>query len=173
MNIEIDKLTPCLEEVKTGKIVDTSFSPILKQELNELKNWKFKWTAADLNGCEIFKLTVNGDSRIQGLIAIKDIPKDRAVYVKIAESAAHNIGEHKEYAGVGGHLFSIAVLRSYELGYDGFTYMDAKNLRLVSHYSKTLGAIFIGNPHPYRMAIDESAAKRLINLYNFRRDYDV
>lgn len=173
MNIEIDKLTPCLEEIKTGKIVDTTFAPMLKSELSELRNWKFKWNDTFLDDCEIFKLNVKSDERIQGLIAIKNIPKDKAVYVKIAESASHNMGYQKEYAGVGGHLFSIAVLRSYELGYDGFVYMDAKNLRLVSHYSKTLGAIFIGNPHPYRMAIDESAAKRLINLYNFRRDHNV
>ena len=46
--------------------------------------------------------------------------------------------------------------------------MDAKNLRLVSHYAKTLGAVFIGTPHPYRMAIDETTAKRIINFYNFK-----
>lgn len=173
MHIEVDKLTPCLEKVSTQKIVDTSFSKISTQELAVLKGWKFHWSAADLQNCEIFKLTAEEDDRIQGLIALQNIPQDKAVYVKIAESAKHNMGTRKEYAGVGGHLFAIAVLRSYELGYDGFVYMDAKNLRLVSHYSKTLGAILIGNPHPYRMAIDETAAKRLIAFYNFRRDSDV
>ena len=170
MNIEIDKLTPCLEDVKTGEIVDTSFTLASKQELETLKGWKFKWTSDDLNDCEIFKLIIKGDNRIHGLVAIKDVPQDKAVYVKIAESAPHNMGADKEYKGVGGHLFAIAVLRSMELGYDGFVYMDTKNLRLVSHYAKTLGATFIGHPHPYRMAIDEIAAKQLIEFYNFRRD---
>lgn len=173
MNIEIDKLTPCLEEVSTGKIVDTTFEVVSKQELKALKGWKFKWANSELHNCEIYKLTVKGDERIQGLVAVKDIPQDRAVYVKIAESSPHNMGNDKVYAGVGGHLFAIAVLRSFELGYDGFIYMDAKNLRLVSHYAKTLGAIFIGNPHPYRMAVDEDAAKQLIEFYNFRRDENV
>lgn len=170
MNVEIDKLTPCLENAKTGKIVDTFFSLVSKQELEALKKWKFKWDSNDLNDCEIFKLIIKNDDRIQGLIAIKDVPQDKAVYVKIAESAPCNIGASKEYKGVGGHLFAIAVLRSIELGYDGFVYMDTKNLRLVSHYTKTLGAKFIGHPHPYRMAIDEIAAKHLIEFYNFRRD---
>ncbi len=170
MNIEIDKLTPCLEEVKTGKIVDTFFTSVSKQELNTLKNWKFNWTSNKLNNYETYKLVVKNDDRIQGLVAIKDIPQDKSVYVRIAESAPHNMGENKEYKGVGGHLFAIAVLRSFELGYNGFVYMDAKNIRLVSHYSKMLGAIFIGTPHPYRMAIDETTAKKLLNLYNFRRD---
>ncbi len=173
MNIEIDKLTPCLEEVSTGTIVDTSFDLLSTNELHSLKDWKFKWSDKTLNDYEVYKLTVKNDERIQGLVAIKDMPEDRAVYVKIAESAAHNMGKGKVYAGVGGHLFAIAVLRSYELGYDGFIYMDAKNIRLVSHYAKTLGAIFIGTPHPYRMVVDEDAAKRLIDFYNFRRDSDV
>ncbi|MGN0691775.1 MAG: hypothetical protein ACI4K7_05465 [Oscillospiraceae bacterium] len=173
MNIEIDKLTPCLEKVISGEIVYTSFAVVSARELKALNGWKFRWSSAELHECEIYKLTVNGDERIQGLIAVKDVPRDKAVYVKIAESAPHNMGKEKEYAGVGGHLFAIAVLRSFELGYEGFIYMDAKNLRLVSHYAKTLGAIFIGNPHPFRMAVDEEAAKRLSDFYNFRRDKNV
>lgn len=173
MDIEIDKLTPCLERVCDHIIVDTTFAPVSKAELKALKKWQFKWTAKDLSECEIYKLTVQDDDRIQGLIAIQDIHGSNAVYVKIAESAPHNIGKEKEYIGVGGHLFAIAVQRSYELGYDGFVYMDAKNTSLVSHYARALGAILIGHPHPYRMIIDEIAAHKLIQIYNFRRDNDV
>lgn len=169
MNIEIDKLTPCLEKVRTGEIVDTCYEVVSEQDKEKLKNWKFNWSSEDLDGCEVYKLLAVNDNRIQGLVALKNVPKDKAVYVKIAESAVHNIGETKEYAGVGGHLFAIAVLRSLELGYGGFIYMDAKNIRLVSHYTKVLGATFIGSPHPYRMAVDEQAAKRLIDFYNFNK----
>ncbi len=173
MEIVIDKLTPCLEKVKDHSIVDTDFKIATKEELKSLKKWQFKWTSKDLHECEIYKLTVNGDERIQGLVAIQDIHGSNAVYVKIAESAPHNIGINKEYLGVGGHLFAIAVQRSYDLGYNGFVYMDAKNLSLVKHYSQSLGAILIGQPHPYRMIIDEETAYHLINTYNFRRDENV
>ena len=64
MNIEIDKLTPCLERVSDKEIVDTTFSPVTKAELKTLKKWQFKWTAKDLAECEIYKLTVSGDDRI-------------------------------------------------------------------------------------------------------------
>lgn len=169
MNIEIDKLTPCLEKISTGKIVNTFYSPASEGELNELRGWNFKWSEIPRDNFEIFKLNVENDDRIQGLIAIANVVSDKAVYVKIAESAPHNLGNIKEYLGVGGHLFAIAVTRSLELGYGGFTYMDAKNLKLVEHYSKALGASFIGSPHPFRMAIDEQAAARLTEYYNFRR----
>lgn len=170
MDIRIDKFTPCLEKVSTGQLVNTSYSPISTSALNELKGWNFKWADAGLKDCEIFRLTAENDARIQGLVAVKNISRDNAVYVKIAESAPHNIGKSKEYRGVGGHLFAIAVKRSVELGYNGFIYMDAKNLRLVSHYAKTLGAIFIGSPHPYRMAVDEIAAKEILSFYSLGSD---
>ena len=169
----IDKFTPCLEKTSTGEIVNTFYSPATHDDIASADKWLFKWNAADLKNYEIYKLTAADDERLQGLIAIQNIEIDKAVFIKIAESAPHNMGKAKEYAGVGGHLFAIAAHRSMELGYGGFMYMDAKNLRLVSHYAKTLGAVFIGSPHPYRMAIDEIAAKKLIDFYNFRRDSNV
>ena len=45
--------------------------------------------------------------------------------------------------------------------------MDAKNKELVKHYSKTLGAVHLGRPHPYRMFIDEDNAERLLGIYTF------
>lgn len=169
-SIEIDKLTPCLERLKGNEIVNTSYIFANESELSGLKNWLFNWNDTDLKDCQIFKLSVEGDERIQGLVALHIMKRDRAVYVKIAESAPHNKGKDKEYAGVGGHLFAIAVQRSYELGYDGFAYFDAKNVELVKHYAETLGAVLIGHPHPYRMLIDEEAAYKLKQVYNFRRD---
>ena len=115
MNLTIDGFTPCLEETATGKIVDTSYSPVSQPELKTLKKWKFKQKSLGTDNLEIFKLTVTGDERIQGLIALQNIPSDKAVYVKIAESAPHNIGNTKEFKGVGGHLFAIAIHRSIEL----------------------------------------------------------
>ena len=169
MNIEIDKFTPCLQKTSTGEIVDTSYSSLTVNDLNSLKKWQFNWKSISTLECEIYKLTVSGDDRIQGVVAIENMERDKAIYVRAAESAPHNMGTDKEYYGVGGHLFAVAVTRSFQLGYDGFTYMDAKNITLVKHYTETLGAFLIGTPHPYRMVIDEAAAGRLISYYNFRR----
>ncbi len=167
MNIMIDKFTPCLEDAKTGIIKPTSFSEASVSELSSLKGWNFDWTDNQLKNSEIYKLIIKGDARIQGLIAITDYQKDKAVYVDIAESAPHNLGDNKEYNGVGGHLFAIAAKISMDKGYGGFVFMDAKNTELVSHYQKTLGAVLLGHPHPYRMFIDEASAERILKIYNF------
>lgn len=162
--IKIEKFTPCLIETSSGKIVDTQYSLATIKDL-EIIDWNFKWFDKALNDSEIYKLTIKDDIEIQGLIALNDFKKDNAIYVTLAESAPHNIGKTKKYDGVGGHLFAIAIQKSMERGYGGFVFMDAKNIELVNHYQKNLGAVHIGGAHPYRMFIDEDNAQKILKFY--------
>ena len=168
MVIEIDTFTPCLENVKTGEIIPTSFSEANRTELAALRGWNFNWLHPNLRNATIYKLTTRIDDTIQGLIALTEYPRDIAVYINIAESAPQNLGKNKHYFGVGGHLFAIAAKQSMEWGYGGFLYLDAKNMKLVNHYKKALGAIHVGGVHPFRMVIDEDAAIRLIQIYSLK-----
>ena len=170
IDILIDKLTPCLERVSTGEMLPTVFSLAKDKELIGLqkKGWNFNWADDELKSMNIYKLTLKNDKVIQGLVAAQ-IGRG-VVYAALAESAPHNLGKSKQYKGVGGHLFAIAVKKSMDLGYDGFVYMDAKNLKLVEHYRETLGAEFIGMPHQYRMAISEKTAKKLLQKYTLQED---
>jgi len=169
-DVKIDLFTPCLIETQTGTEVETEYKPANADELKGLKKqgWNFNWTVKDLADCIIYKLIVAGDTKIQGLIALEDFIKDKAVYVKIAESAPNNIGETKQYKGVGGHLFAIAAKISMSKGYGGFIFMDAKNTKLVKHYEKSLGATFLGQIHPYRMYINEKAAQKILSSYKLK-----
>ena len=165
MELIVDKFTPCLENTSTGELVSTFYEKATKEELSDLKGWKFNWLDEDLEKAEISKLCIVGDKNIQGLVALTDFKRDKAIYVNLAESAPRNVGKHKKYNGVGGHLFAIAANMSYKKGYGGFIFMDAKNTELVEHYSKTLGAVLLGRPHPYRMFVDEEKAVKLLNAY--------
>ena len=168
MNIIIDKFTPCLEETQSGKIVQTSYSLAAEKELSSLKGWNFDWTDISLNNSKIYKLIAENSDEIQGLVALTDFKRNNAVYVNLAESAPHNIGNQKRYSGVGGHLFAIAVKESVACGYGGYVFMDAKNAELVEHYKQTLGALLLGRPHPYRMIIDEENAVKLLKIYTLK-----
>ena len=167
VNVEIDKLTPCLIDTKTGDIIDTEYTIARKSELKKLKQdgWLFDWMDESLESDDIYKLTIKGSDEIQGLIALQYEERSKAVYAHIVESAPANRGENKVYEGVGGHLFAIAAQRSIEKGYGGFVFLDAKNPELVKHYQERLGAVFLGMPHPYRMVIDERVAKHLLERY--------
>lgn len=167
MNLIIDKFTPCLENTETGELVPTVYERANKNDLLQLKGWNFNWLAKELENAEIYKLCVANDKNIQGLVAVTDFQRDKAVYVNIAESAPHNLGKNKKFNGVGGHLFAIAAKISLEKGYGGFLFMDAKNTELVKHYSKTLNAVLLGRPHPYRMLVDEENAIKLLKKYTF------
>lgn len=164
VDIFIDKLTPCLEDIRTGKLVETSYSLISKEDIKQLNGLAFNWLDASLDSSEIYKLTLQNSNEVQGLVAITDLKEEQAVYVNIAERVGWKQGI-KKYNGIAGHLFAIAAKRSKDLGYGGFVFMDAKNLHLVKCYQKKLGAIHIGTPHPYRMIIDENAAEKLLKIY--------
>ncbi len=170
ISIEIDDFTPCLVEKSTGKIVNTKYSLANKSELKLLnrQGWNFNWVADDLKDSNIYKLTLEDDDIIQGLVALKDMPNDYAVHLKLAESAPLNIGKDKRYEGVGGHLFAIAAKVSMDNGYGGFIYFEAKNMELVRHYQEMFGGKVIGGVHQYRMVIDEDAAERLLNKYTLK-----
>lgn len=170
IDMHIDKFTPCLENAQTGEILSTSFSLASKEELKQLSGWKFNWIEPELDKTEIYKLTLANDNEIQGLVALSPFERDRAMYINIVESAPHNLGANKRYNGVGGHLYAIAAQKSVDNGFNGFIFMDAKNWELVEHYEKTLGAILIGRPHPYRMIIDEKAAHKLLKIYTLKED---
>lgn len=172
IDIEIDQFTPCLIEKSSGRIVNTEYRRTVQSELVGLqrKGWNFNWNSPDLKKSEIYKLTLKNDETIQGLIAVTAFPRDKALYVNIAESAPHNLGSRKQYEGVGGHLFALAAKESVDRGYGGFLFLDAKNEELVEYYSQKFGAMLIGTPHQYRMAIDEIAAHKLLAKYTFTEE---
>lgn len=170
LSLEIDKFTPCLIRKSTGEIVNTNYSIAGKSELKALnkKGWKFNWRSKDLDNSIVFKLCLEHNDEPQGLIAVTDYPRDKALYINIAESAPHNIGKEKQFEGVGGHLFAIAANESFKRGYNGFLFLDAKNIELVTYYQEKFGATLLGMPHPYRMFIDEENANKLLEIYTLK-----
>jgi len=171
LDIVIDKLTPCLEEVSTGNILQTTFSIATENDLSDLvKNgWFFDWIDVSLEKANIYKLMVKNDDAIQGLVAAEVIKG--AVYIHILESAPHNRGKNKKYAGVGGHLFAIAMKLPVANGFNGYIFFEAKNLELVKHYSDMIGAKRLPSRiHEYRMEVLEETAMKVIKEYTLEGD---
>ena len=174
IDVFIDKLTPCLEETETGKIFQTIFSLATSEDLNGLKEkgWLFDWEDDALKPTNIYKLLIKGDDTIQGLVAAEVVRG--AVYVHIVETAPHNRSANKKYNGVGGHLFAIAMKLSFANGFEGYIYFDAKNMELVNHYAKMLGATRLPTRiHDYRMEVLEEEAQKIIEKYTLEGDLNV
>lgn len=174
LDIVIDKLTPCLIEVSTGAIKQTTFSLATAKDTLALQSrgWHFNWAARDLMRSNIYKLQLKGDSVIQGLVATEFFRG--AVCVNLAESAPHNRPSNKLYEGVGGHLFAIAIKLSMAVDCGGYIFFDAKNIELARHYEETFGANLVGSKiNKYRMEIDVDAAQELIKKYTLEGDLNV
>ena len=170
----IDRLTPCLVEVSTGKVLQTTFSLVKPDEICGLqsKGWNFDWAARELARCNIYKLQLKDDDVIQGLVATEFFRG--AVYINLVESAPHNQPHDKQYDGVGGHLFAIAIKLSMAVDCGGYVFFDAKNSELVGHYTEKFGANLLGaRIHEYRMEIDVDAAQKLIEKYTLEGDLNV
>lgn len=170
--IEVDELTPCLRDLTTGKLVQTSFDKITisEQVAQELRKggWLFDW--ADVADFTVVKLHIVGSDLIQGLVAYHN--EKGYVKLDLAESAPYNRGRNKQYSGVGGNLFAIAAKASFDAGDDGFVLFRPKtNLR--AYYSRVMGAkdITMGNQY-----LDKSASARLIRIYlkgDLRNDEEI
>ena len=170
----IDKLTPCLIDTATDEILPTIFSIASKEDIIRLADtgWAFDWSANLAEKLNIYKLLIKGNDTIQGLICTEIFRG--AVYVHLLESAPHNRGENKKYEGVGGHLFAIAMRLSMTLGFGGYIFFDAKNMELVKHYNKMLGANRLySSVHEYRMEVQEEHACKIIDKYTLEGDLNV
>lgn len=160
IDILIDKLTDCLVERTTGKIVETEYrkrSTSIKP--SEYRGWKFNWSIPEKDDYAIYELFLKNDKTVQGRIAVRI---DGGVAdVNLVESAPQNFGDNKKYVGVGGHLFAIACKLSLDANCDGFVAFTAKN-NLIEHYKDSLNAKVLNGQ---RMYIDDQAAKILMEKY--------
>ena len=160
IDLEIDELTDCLKDTKTGNLVDTEVKTLPRNSIKGLtKDWAFDWPKVDKDDM-LRGVYVKDDKTLQGLAAIKDLPAEHAMYVSLVESNPINRGANKRYSGVGGHLFAEACKQAKDKGYD-YIYFDAKT-KLISHYEKELGATRITSQ---RMIIDGKAFNDLIKKY--------
>ena len=175
IDVMIDKLTPCLEEVATGEIFQTTFAVAKTEELAELQDagWNFDWEEEGEKPYQnVYKLTLKDDDVIQGLVATE--VKKGAVYIALAESAPHNLGNDKKLEGVGGHLIAIGIKLSVAMGFNGYVYFEAKNEELANHYTEKFGAQLLGTRlHDWRMEIDEIRAMDLLGNYTLEGDLNV
>lgn len=160
VGVEIDEFTPCLRDMKTGKLVDTEYHPvsISKAQANRMlaEGWNFDWSKTK---GQVIRLSIVGSDTPQGYISFYD--DQGFTRVDLVESAPYNIGKDKRFAGVGPHLFAIAAEASFRAGNDGFVSFTPKTL-LHNHYRDSLGAQDLPNGDQF---IDTRAALVLLKKY--------
>ena len=171
--VDVDELTPCLKNAKTGEIVQTEVIRVKRKSFlrkyNKDNGWYINWDQLTAD-YEIYALVVEGSVDIQGLIALTKDPEMQAVYVAWMCASPENnryINAAAKYIGVGGHLFAIAVQKSREYRFGGALYGFAANKALLKHYIQAFGGEYIGVLHPYQFIISEDNATKISEVYDY------
>jgi hypothetical protein len=164
LDFEVDKLTNSVENVVTGDSFPTQVTLVTNFDLKSITKktgWQFDWKYEFKQPQrEVYKLTiVNNLSVVQGLLSVE--AKADHLYMHLLENAPFNQGKSKMYAGVAGNLVAFACRLSFQRGFEGNVSFISKT-QLISHYSKTLGAVHVGGRI---MIIETKAAHRLIDKY--------
>lgn len=172
IDIEIDKLTPCLEDSEDGEYLATEVAPVPRSELKrytEKNGWGVDWARRPANE-KVFGVYLKGDPEPQGLISLRY--DEGGTYIGFVSAAPHNNkqllnGRKPRYYGVGGHLFALAVEQSVLNGGDGTIYGYATNQKVLNHYIEVFGALHFPRVHEYQFLIEGEASDNLLERYTF------
>ncbi len=173
VSIVIDDLVPCLKDSLTHEEVSTAVfkveSKSFLSKFNSKNGWHINWSKVPRD-VDVYALITQDDHEVQGLIGLRRDPANMAVYIHWACTAPHNnLHEYgsQKFSGVGGHLFAIAVEKSFDYGYDGYTYGYANCRETLDHYIDRLGAIHHPYSHIFGFLIYGQAAQNLLEVYNY------
>lgn len=164
LDVEIDGLTQSVVIARTGRSLQTrivDWPALADYQRDLMRDWRFDWfTEAADSSRRIAALLVAHSEAVEGLISFQ--PQVDHFFVHLIESAPHNVGTAKMYAGVPANLFAYVCRESDLAGHDGTVAFDSKT-RLVKHYEASLGARRVGRSN--RLYLDEAAADTLIRSY--------
>ncbi len=73
----------------------------------------------------------------------------------------------KKYTGIGGHLFTIAIDRSLQMGKKGEFYGFAANQKLYDYYERDLLATKLGLLHDYHFIMEYPQTKKIMEEYTY------
>lgn len=89
-----------------------------------------KWT--------VYKLTLEDDTIIQGLISVEDVPKEYRTHIHLIENKISNKGKNKVYDYVAGCLIAHICYLAFEKGFDGFVSLIPKT-EIIGYYETKYG----------------------------------
>ncbi len=111
-----------------------------------------KWT--------VYKLTLEGDAVIQGLVAIEDIIRESRIHIHLIENALSNRSKDKIYDYVAGCLLAFLCKLAFDKDYKGFVSLHSKS-EIVDLYKNKYYFLEMGQ----NLFIDTERAAFLVSKY--------
>jgi hypothetical protein len=162
-----------LRDTATGKGLEAAIEPMTAKDFKVIKSSparfdKFDWDKYKKR--EVYKIRLEGDDIIHGLISIVDHTDaaTNAIEIELLEVSIEQIGSKKKIDCVGGCLIAFACRESFKRGHEGWVFLLPKT-NLLEHYTSMYGFNYIAVKTPERpagiMCLYESSARSLIRKY--------
>jgi hypothetical protein len=98
-----------ITEVTTGRKLTVVIEPLGDQDFRLItkKRHSFDWKK-ERDASDLFKLTIQGEADILGLLAMVDFPQEFRMQIRLLSVSKENIGKIKKYEGIAGCLIAFA-----------------------------------------------------------------
>jgi hypothetical protein len=145
----------------SGELIGARVEPVEgKDWANIEKNnaFQFDWTLEKRH--ETYKIRLDSDEEILGLISFKDIPGEFRIHICLIEVNRRDVGRKKRYDHLVGCLLAFACEQSFKRDYAGYVSLRPKT-ELIGHYVSKYGFRQLGK----NLFVELADAERLINEY--------
>lgn len=145
----------------SGEFIEVRVEPVEgKDWANIQKNnaFQFDWNLEKRH--ETYKVRLDSDEEILGLISFKDIPGEFRIHIRLIEVNRRDVGRKKRYDHLAGCLLAFACEQSFKRDYEGYVSLRPKT-ELIGHYVSRYGFRQLGS----NLFIELADAERLINEY--------
>jgi hypothetical protein len=108
----------------------------------------------------VYKIRLESEEEILGLISVEDIPKEFRIHIRLIEVNTKDVGRRKRYDYVAGCLFAFVCEKSFQIDYEGYVSLQPKT-ELIEHYISKYGFQQFGK----NLFVELADSERLINKY--------
>lgn len=127
-------------EVATGRKLKSSVTPLVNANFKQItkKRYFFDWKK-ERGMSDLFKLTLQGESDILGLLALIDFPQEFRVQIHLLCVSRENLGKDKMYEGIAGSLIAFAGRVAVTKYFEEACISLLPKTELKSHYKSKYG----------------------------------
>src|SRR6185437_4162844 len=127
-------------EVATGRKLKSSVTPLVNADFKQItkKRYFFDWKK-ERGMSNLFKLTLQGESEILGLLALIDFPREFRVQIHLLCVSRENQGKDKKYEGIAGSLIAYAGRIAISKYFEQACVSLLPKTELRSHYKSKYG----------------------------------
>lgn len=142
------------------KIVISQVNPADLTSLTR-KRYFFTWKALKQSAI-IYKLQIEGEKEILGVMALVDYPTEKRIEIKLIASSIENRGKNKKYDRIAGCLIAYACRLSADKYLEDACVSLIPKTELLNHYKQKYYMVYGG----WQLYLESEALFKLIKEYS-------